>query len=45
LVVFVSVATGADSTLPAAHALASQLEDDIREAHSHITDVVVHTEP
>ena len=45
LVVFVSVATGADSLLPAAHELASRLEDDIREAQPHMTDVVVHTEP
>ncbi len=45
LVVFVSVATGADSPLPAAHELASRLEDDIREAQPHMTDVVVHTEP
>lgn len=45
LVVFVSVATGASSPLPAAHELASRLEDDIREAQPHMTDVVVHTEP
>jgi cation diffusion facilitator family transporter len=45
LVVFVSVATGADRTLAAAHKLASQLEDDIREAHPDMTDVVVHSEP
>jgi cation diffusion facilitator family transporter len=45
LVVFVSVTTGADSPLPAAHELASRLEDDIREAQPHMTDVVVHTEP
>jgi divalent metal cation (Fe/Co/Zn/Cd) transporter len=45
LVVFVSVAAGVDSRLPAAHELASRLEDDIREAQPHMTDVVVHTEP
>lgn len=45
LVVFVSVAAAADSGLPAAHELASRLEDDIREAQPHMTDVVVHTEP
>jgi cation diffusion facilitator family transporter len=45
LVVFVSVATGAESPLPAAHELASRLEDDIRDAQPHMTDVVVHTEP
>jgi cation diffusion facilitator family transporter len=45
LVVFVSVATGAQSALPAAHELASRLEDDIREGQPHMADVVVHTEP
>ena len=45
LVVFVSVAAGHDIRLPAAHELASRLEDDIREDHPGIADVVVHTEP
>jgi cation diffusion facilitator family transporter len=45
LVVFVSVVVGAASRLPAAHELASQLEEDIREAQPHVGDVVVHTEP
>jgi cation diffusion facilitator family transporter len=45
LVVFVSVSAGADSPLRGAHELASRLEDDIREAQPHMTDVVVHTEP
>ena len=45
LVVFLSVATGLHSPLPAAHELASRLEDDIREGQPHMTDVVVHTEP
>lgn len=45
LVVFVSVATGADRPLQAAHELASRLEDDIRDKQPHMTDVVVHTEP
>ncbi len=45
LVVFVSVAAGAESPLPAAHELASRLEEDIREAQPHMSDVVVHTEP
>lgn len=45
LVVFVSVATGADRRLQAAHELASRLEDDIRDKQPHMTDVVVHTEP
>lgn len=45
LVVFVSVSAGAGTQLPAAHELASRLEDDIRGAQPHMTDVVVHTEP
>ncbi len=45
LVVFVSVVSGADSPLPDAHELASQLEEDIRESQPHMSDVVVHTEP
>jgi cation diffusion facilitator family transporter len=45
LVVFASVVTGADTPLPYAHELASRLEDDIRDAQPHMTDVVVHTEP
>ncbi len=45
LVVFVSVVAGPDSRLPKAHELASRLEDDIRDAQPHMTDVVVHTEP
>jgi cation diffusion facilitator family transporter len=45
LVVFVSVAVPAEMTLPAAHELASRLEDDIRKGQPHVQDVVVHTEP
>jgi cation diffusion facilitator family transporter len=45
LVVFVSVVAGSDTRLPEAHELASRLEDDIRAAQPHMTDVVVHTEP
>jgi cation diffusion facilitator family transporter len=45
LVVFVSVAVPADMSLPAAHELASRLEDDIRDGRPHMHDVVVHTEP
>jgi cation diffusion facilitator family transporter len=45
LVVFVSVVVPPDMPLPAAHDLASRLEDDIREGQSHVQDVVVHTEP
>ena len=45
LVVFVSVAVAAGTTLADAHELASRLEDDIRAGQSHMQDVVVHTEP
>jgi divalent metal cation (Fe/Co/Zn/Cd) transporter len=45
LVVFVSVAVAPDVPLPEAHALASQLEDDIRDGQPQVQDVVVHTEP
>jgi divalent metal cation (Fe/Co/Zn/Cd) transporter len=45
LVVFVSVVARPESRLPDAHELASRLEDDIRHAQPHMTDVVVHTEP
>jgi divalent metal cation (Fe/Co/Zn/Cd) transporter len=45
LVVFVSVVAGPDTGLTDAHQLASRLEDAIREAQPHMTDVVVHTEP
>jgi cation diffusion facilitator family transporter len=45
LVVLVSVAVPPDTSLAAAHDLASRLEDDIREGRPHIQDVVVHTEP
>jgi cation diffusion facilitator family transporter len=45
LVVFVSVIASPESRLPEAHELASRLEDDIRDAQSHMADVVVHTEP
>jgi divalent metal cation (Fe/Co/Zn/Cd) transporter len=45
LVVFVSVVAAPDSGLTDAHQLTSRLEDDIREAQPHMTDVVVHTEP
>jgi divalent metal cation (Fe/Co/Zn/Cd) transporter len=45
LVVFVTVTARPGSRLPAAHELASRLEDDIREGQPQLTDVVVHTEP
>jgi cation diffusion facilitator family transporter len=45
LIAFLSIAAAPDVGLPAAHELASRLEDDIRDGHPHIADVVVHTEP
>jgi len=45
IVVFVSVVAPADTRLPAAHELASRLEDAIRADQPHMRDVVVHTEP
>lgn len=45
LVVFVSIAMPPATLLPAAHELASRLEDDIRAGAEHVQDVVVHTEP
>jgi cation diffusion facilitator family transporter len=45
LVVFVSVVAAPVTRLSDAHELASRLEDDIRDAQPHMTDVVVHTEP
>jgi cation diffusion facilitator family transporter len=45
LVVFVTVRAGERMSLADAHELASRLEDEIREGHPHIADVVVHTEP
>jgi cation diffusion facilitator family transporter len=45
LVVFVSVVVPRQKTLPEAHALASRLEDEIRNGQPHMQDVVVHTEP
>jgi cation diffusion facilitator family transporter len=45
LVILLRVQAGADATLADAHQLASRLEDEIRQDHDHIADVVVHTEP
>jgi cation diffusion facilitator family transporter len=45
LLVFVTLRVAADQTLADAHALASAVEEQIRERRPEIADVVVHTEP
>jgi len=45
LLVFVTLPVPAEKTLAEAHALASQVEEGIRERLPEIADVVVHTEP
>jgi cation diffusion facilitator family transporter len=45
LLVFVTLHVAPDLTLAAAHALASEVEERIREKLPEIADVVVHTEP
>ena len=44
-VVFLTVEVDADSSLAAAHLLAGQLEDELRQQVAGIAEVVVHTEP
>jgi cation diffusion facilitator family transporter len=44
-VVFLTLKVGAGEKLIAAHALASELEDELRGQIADIADVVVHTEP
>lgn len=44
-VVFLTLKVGAGEKLVAAHALASELEDELRGRIADIADVVVHTEP
>jgi cation diffusion facilitator family transporter len=45
LLVFVTLRVAAEQTLADAHALASEVEERIRELRPEIADVVVHTEP
>jgi cation diffusion facilitator family transporter len=45
LLVFVTLRVAAEQTLAEAHALASEVEERIRERLPEIADVVVHTEP
>jgi cation diffusion facilitator family transporter len=44
-VVFLTLALGADGSLTAAHRLASELEEELRQRVSGIADVVIRTEP
>jgi cation diffusion facilitator family transporter len=44
-VLFITVSVGATESLAAAHQLASELEEELRQALPSIADVVVHTEP
>jgi cation diffusion facilitator family transporter len=44
-VLFITISVGATASLTTAHALASQLEEKLRQALPSIADVVVHTEP
>ena len=45
LLVFVTLRVPPDRTLAEAHALASEVEEEIRRQRPEIADVVVHTEP
>ena len=45
LVVFLTLGLDAHVSLPDAHKLASELEEDLRAQYPFIADVVVHTEP
>jgi divalent metal cation (Fe/Co/Zn/Cd) transporter len=45
LVAFLTLALDSGSTLAEAHALASEVEEDIRRALPALADVSVHTEP
>jgi divalent metal cation (Fe/Co/Zn/Cd) transporter len=44
-VVFVTVNVGEGESLTAAHNLAGELEEQVRQRVAGIADVVVHTEP
>jgi divalent metal cation (Fe/Co/Zn/Cd) transporter len=45
LVAFVTLGFDPESTLAAAHARASEVEERLRSEHPEIADVIVHTEP
>jgi cation diffusion facilitator family transporter len=44
-IVFLTLAVGAQQSLADAHALAGQLEEELRQRISGVADVIVHTEP
>jgi cation diffusion facilitator family transporter len=44
-VLFITISVGADKSLTQAHAIASELEEVLRQRIPQIADVVVHTEP
>ncbi len=44
-VLFITISVGADESLTQAHAIASELEEVLRQRIPQIADVVVHTEP
>jgi cation diffusion facilitator family transporter len=44
-VIFITISVGADKSLTQAHAIASELEEVLRQQIPQIADVVVHTEP
>jgi divalent metal cation (Fe/Co/Zn/Cd) transporter len=44
-VLFITISVGATASLTTAHQLASELEEELRQALPSIADVVVHTEP
>jgi divalent metal cation (Fe/Co/Zn/Cd) transporter len=44
-VLFLTVRVGGSASLPEAHQLASELEEELRQQVPDIADVVVHTEP
>ena len=45
LVAFLTLGLEPESTLAAAHARASEVEERLRAEHPQIADVIVHTEP
>jgi cation diffusion facilitator family transporter len=44
-VLFITISVGDAASLEQAHQLASELEEKLRQEHSSLADVVVHTEP
>jgi divalent metal cation (Fe/Co/Zn/Cd) transporter len=44
-VLFLTLGVNADETLASAHALAGELEEELRQQIADIAEVVIHTEP